>query len=244
MLNCLVFHFYGENFRTVQIGDQVWFVGSDIARILEYKNLQGAIKDNCNPDGIKTDSVLTAGGKQNMIIINEPNLYRLVARSKMPRAVEFEKWIFETVLPEIRKTGGFNLGKKEPIDQLKFPELFKHAKRVELNEGKVPYTHFSMLGEMSIRILRPLQEKGFDLAIDCLPDGSLGKGFCKYLRDKHKVDTDKLETYLHDFGDHRTPKQAKLYPNRYYEDLQIFVNEIWLHGKGAKYFVQNPKKLK
>ena len=42
-----------------------------------------------------------------MAYVNEPNLYRLITRSKMPHAVKFQDWVFEEVLPTIRKTGGY-----------------------------------------------------------------------------------------------------------------------------------------
>jgi prophage antirepressor-like protein len=42
-----------------------------------------------------------------MVFISEPNLYRLIARSKLPTAQKFERWIFEEVLPSIRKTGAY-----------------------------------------------------------------------------------------------------------------------------------------
>ena len=51
--------------------------------------------------------VPTNSGKQMKKFINEPNLYRLIAKSKLPQAEQFEKWVFEEVLPSIRKHGAY-----------------------------------------------------------------------------------------------------------------------------------------
>ncbi|EGP02427.1 hypothetical protein AAUPMG_12896, partial [Pasteurella multocida subsp. multocida str. Anand1_goat] len=61
---------------------------------------------------------LTAGGTQSMIYINEPNLYRLIIKSRKPEAEPFETWVFEEVLPQIRKTGKYEVQSQ----QLALPE--------------------------------------------------------------------------------------------------------------------------
>jgi phage anti-repressor protein len=124
-----------------------------------------------------------------------------------------------------------------------YPQLSQHFIRWQKNKHKVPYTHFSMLGEVQDKVLNTLQAQGYDLINDCLPDGSLGLGFCKYLREKHGIDTDKLPMYRHEFADGRPPRDVKMYPNKYYGDLQEFANEVWIRGNGAKYFTEKVTKL-
>lgn len=51
-----------------------------------------------------------------MTYINEPNLYRLIIKSRKPAAEAFEEWVMETVLPAIRKTGGYQIGQKTTAD--------------------------------------------------------------------------------------------------------------------------------
>ena len=51
--------------------------------------------------------ILTRGGSQEMIVINESGLYSLVLRSKLPSAKKFRRWIASEVLPTIRRTGGY-----------------------------------------------------------------------------------------------------------------------------------------
>lgn len=86
--------------RTVNIDGQIWFVGRDIALAMEYANPNDAIKRHCKPRGIAKHDTLINGIIQQVTIINESNLYRLVARSKKPIAELIEAWIFETVVPQ------------------------------------------------------------------------------------------------------------------------------------------------
>lgn len=101
-----------------------WFVADDICKILGYtKDTATVIKKHCNKvydskdlDGTnelaKKITVDTNGGKQAMIAINEPDLYRLIMRSRMPDAVRFERWVVEDVLPTIRKMGKYTVKRK------------------------------------------------------------------------------------------------------------------------------------
>ncbi|WP_371694947.1 BRO-N domain-containing protein [Pasteurella multocida] len=95
-----------------------WFCANDVCAILDYTNPRQAIQKNCNPKGVSIRDTLTAGGTQSMIYINEPNLYRLIIKSRKPEAEPFETWVFEEVLPQIRKTGKYEV---QP-QQLTLPE--------------------------------------------------------------------------------------------------------------------------
>lgn len=95
---------FGE-IRTTEVNNKPYFVGSDIAKVLGYKEPHKAISRHCK-GGIKR-TILTNGGKQELIVIPEGDVYRLIIKSKLPSAERFECWIFEEVLPQIRKTGGY-----------------------------------------------------------------------------------------------------------------------------------------
>ncbi|WP_165544645.1 BRO-N domain-containing protein [Pasteurella multocida] len=95
-----------------------WFCANDVCAILDYANPRQAVQKNCNPKGVSIRDTLTAGGTQSMIYINEPNLYRLIIKSRKPEAEPFETWVFEEVLPQIRKTGKYEV---QP-QQLALPE--------------------------------------------------------------------------------------------------------------------------
>lgn len=80
-------------------------VAVDVAKALGYKDPVSAVRKHCKGRAIRP--IPTVSGEQMMICIREPDLYRLIARSKLPSAQEFERWIFEEVLPSIRKTGAY-----------------------------------------------------------------------------------------------------------------------------------------
>lgn len=89
--------------RTVEIDGKTYFVGSDIAKALGYKDTTNAIKQHCK--GVVKHHIPTNGGNQLMNVITEGDLYRLIANSELPDAEKFESWIYDEVLPTIRKHG-------------------------------------------------------------------------------------------------------------------------------------------
>lgn len=91
--------------RTITEGDRTLFCGSDVARALGYKRPNDAITDHCK--GTVKRRTPTKGGEQEMLFIPEGDIYRLAARSDLPGADAFESWIFDEVIPSIRKTGGY-----------------------------------------------------------------------------------------------------------------------------------------
>ncbi len=94
------------NLRTVESDGVIEFCGKDIANALGYANPSKALKDHCK--GVtKRYPLATPGGIQNVRFISEPDLYRLIAHSKLPNAQKFESWIYTDVLPSIRKHGGY-----------------------------------------------------------------------------------------------------------------------------------------
>lgn len=92
--------------RTIEENGKVIFCGTDVASSLGYTNPQKAIKDHCKKDGVTFRSVIDSLGRtQQAKFISEGNLYRLISHSKLPAAEQFEKWIFDEVLPSIRQHG-------------------------------------------------------------------------------------------------------------------------------------------
>lgn len=103
--------FFNQDFgqiRTVEESGRILFCGSDVAKALGYKDTPKAIKQHCKSDGWANYPVTDVlGREQKAKFINEGNLYRLISNSKLPTAEKFESWIFDDVLPTIRKTGGY-----------------------------------------------------------------------------------------------------------------------------------------
>jgi len=91
--------------RTVEIEGKIYFVGNDIAKALGYSDYQKAVRTHCK--GVAETSTPTEGGTQTIKIIPEGDVYRLISRSKLPSAEKFERWVFDEVLPSIRKHGAY-----------------------------------------------------------------------------------------------------------------------------------------
>lgn len=100
--------FFNEKFgtvRTVVIDEVIHFVASDIARALGYKNPQKAIRDHCKR--VNESFIPSNGGEQKAKVIAKSDIYRLIVRSKLESADEFESWIFDEIMPTIEKTGAY-----------------------------------------------------------------------------------------------------------------------------------------
>lgn len=91
--------------RTVNIDNDVWFVGKDVAVILGYSNPRDALSKRVDDEDKGVANCDTLGGTQNLTIINESGLYSLILSSKLPKAKEFKRWVTAEVLPAIRKHG-------------------------------------------------------------------------------------------------------------------------------------------
>lgn len=91
--------------RMIEDGGRLLFSGIDVAFALGYAKPRNAINVHCK--GALKRGVLTSGGVQPMIFIPEGDVYRLITKSRLKSAQIFEKWVFDEVLPAIRKTGGY-----------------------------------------------------------------------------------------------------------------------------------------
>lgn len=104
------------------------FCATDITKALGYANSSKAIAMHCKEKGITKRYTLTSGGKQALTYIDEGNLYRLITHSKLPEAETFETWVFDEVLPEIRKTGGYNSQQSDEYKQKRLEVMMINAK--------------------------------------------------------------------------------------------------------------------
>lgn len=99
------------NLRVIVRDGEPWFVAKDVAEMLGYSRPKDAIAAHCK--GAAKHRLLTPGGAQEMTIIPERDLYRLIMRSKLPEAERFEEWVVGTILPAIRKDGGYIMGEEK-----------------------------------------------------------------------------------------------------------------------------------
>ncbi|MBE0674606.1 MAG: hypothetical protein IH591_08095 [Bacteroidales bacterium] len=109
-------------------------MAKDIATVLAYSNHIDAISRHCK-GVVKRYPLQAPGGQQNLRVINEPDVYRLIVNSKLEGAAKFESWVFEEVLPTIRKTDGAYLTEKKAEELINNPELVIGLTR-QVEEGQ------------------------------------------------------------------------------------------------------------
>lgn len=97
---------FGE-IRTLMIDGEPWFVGKDIADILEYRNGSRDINRHIDEEDRRKSMIFDGNKNKETIIINESGLYSLILSSKLPNAKKFKRWVTTDILPTIRKTGGY-----------------------------------------------------------------------------------------------------------------------------------------
>lgn len=97
---------FGE-IRTVEINNEPWLVGKDVAEALGYTDTFGAMKKHVDQDDKLVCQIDSAGQKRDATVINESGLYSLVLSSKLPTAKKFKRWVTSEVLPSIRKHGAY-----------------------------------------------------------------------------------------------------------------------------------------
>lgn len=104
----------GAELRIIVDGDQkIWFVASDIAKILEYRDAPALIR-GLDDDEQSTQKVcrLNGHGSVDMSVITESGLYHVILNAKTERVKPFRRWVTEEVLPQIRKTGSYSTRKE------------------------------------------------------------------------------------------------------------------------------------
>ena len=82
-----------------------WFVAKDVAAMLGYSDTDYAVRTHCKASDTWPDD--SSGQVRHVRIIPERDLYRLIMRSRLATAEQFEEWVVGEVLPSIRKTGGY-----------------------------------------------------------------------------------------------------------------------------------------
>ena len=103
-----IFNFHNQEVRTLLDDNGTpLFVAVDVAKALGYAEPSLAVRRLCK-GGAKRTPLSTKGGQQELRVIYEPDVYRLVFGSKLKSAIEFQDWVFEQVLPQLRKTGSYS----------------------------------------------------------------------------------------------------------------------------------------
>ncbi|SEQ65170.1 BRO family protein [Basfia succiniciproducens] len=202
------FNFKSNPVRIEVINNEPHFCLTDVCSALSINNANSS-RFNFNEKGIHLMYTLTKGGKQELTFINEPNLYRIIFKSRKAEAVEFQNWVFEEVLPQIRKTGKYNTQPQQSA--LPEPEKKFTFELTQDNIHDLVWLLFSH-GQMNWllgRLIKPLQALGssFSPAVyshhveyqrhhrDCLP---IIKQFIEPLKQANPQEWQRLQNRLND----------------------------------------------
>lgn len=124
----------------------------------------------------------------------------------------------------------------------KTPSLPFHLRRYITNQKNVPQGHFSVLNEIALALIGPLEAEGYTLPESMWPDISQGKLFSNWLRTDKGLNTDDMPSYTHVFEDGRQPVLARAYPNNLLADFREHFTEVWLRKRAEKYFADRDGK--
>lgn len=198
---------FGE-IRTLEINGEPYFIGKEIAEILGYSNPLKAIREHIDEEDKGVNEMVTPGGKQNVIIINESGLYSLIMSSKLHNAKKFKRWVTSEVLPSIRKHGGYIAGQEQMTDEELMAKavLMANSKIKELNKKNDELQTQNSQLIVANEIMKPKAEY-----FDDLVDRNLLTSFretAKALKIKEKVFVNFLLEHKYIFRD----KRGKLQP--------------------------------
>ena len=122
--------------RTLELNNEPWFVGKDVAEILGYSQPSVTISKKVEIEDKGVSKMETPGGTQDVVIINESGLYSLILSSKIPTAKKFKRWVTSEVLPSIRKNGGYIAGQETLSDEELMAKALMVAQRTIENKNK------------------------------------------------------------------------------------------------------------
>ena len=203
--------------RTIQEDDKVLFCGSDIAKALGYARPADAISAHCK--GVCVLPTPSAGGVQNTKFITEGDVYRLIAHSQLPSAERFERWVFDEVLPSIRKNGAYMT--EDVLEKaLASPDfLIELATRLKAEKAKNAQL------TVSNQIMQPKAEY-FDMLVD--------RNLLTGIRDTAKelgIRQNDFVRFLLDKGYLFRTKKGKLRPYATYVDGGLFEMKEFVNDK-------------
>lgn len=154
---------FGE-IRTVEINNEPWFVGKDVAEILGYERPTKAVSDHVDVEDRDVVPIQDSIGRmQNTPIVNESGLYSLILSSKLPNAKAFKRWVTSEVLPAIRKHGLYAID-----DILENPDIAIQA-LTKLKEERAARKALELDNQVKSQQIAELQPKAtyYDLILQC-----------------------------------------------------------------------------
>lgn len=241
MSNVVPFNFGDVAVRVVMQGGEPWWVASDVAQALEYRDSFNMVR-HLDDEEKGTRIVSTLGGDQQVQVINESGLYSAILKSRKQSAKRFKKWVTGEVLPTIRKTGSFGTA-----PQFAVPTSFAAALRLagELEEQRAVLTH--QVETQSLKIAEDAPKVG---VYHQIADSTGLIGFQKFCTDL-KLNQREVKHWLKDIGWLRAnqyavnPLPTAAAVDAGYCDTTYFtttsgriVQTLWFTGKAVTYVAE------
>lgn len=199
---------FGE-LTVIEHEGQAWFDGNQVARILGYINPRDVLAKRCK--GVAKHDTLKNKGGYPLTIIPEPDLYRLIIGSQLPGAEKFERWVFEEVLPSIRKHGAYMT--EETIEKMITDPDFIIKLATNLKEEKLKRKE----AEKRVELMRP--KEVFADAVTTSKSSILIGELAKLIKQNgYDIGQNRLFQWLRDSGylikrkgeDYNTPTQYSM----------------------------------
>ena len=202
--------------RTIMINDKPYFCGKDIAEALGYAKPRNAIATHCK-GALKQGVITKERGVQEMTFIPEGDIYRLIIRSKLPSAEKFESWVFDEVLPQIRKTGGYIPVKEDDDDSVIMARALLIAQKTieekdkQLKEEREQKKKLEVMNAAKDQVIGELQPKA-DYTDTILKSNS-SMNISQIAKD-YGMSAKAMNSLLHDLGvQYKSNGQWLLYSN-------------------------------
>lgn len=224
--------------RTVQLNNETYFVGRDVANALGYSKARNAIAIHVSDDDKKDAPIQgTLGGTQQMTVINESGLYSLVLSSKLESAKRFKHWVTCEVLPTLRKTGSYGMPQGKELLAL---AVIEAQKTIEEKDKE-------------IERMRPKEVFADAVASskDSILIGELAKLICQ---NGYSVGQNRLFTWMRDNGYLMVQGASRNIPKQRYVEQGLFeikessianpdgsvrlIKTTKVTAKGQQYFIQ------
>ena len=224
--------------RTVQLNNETYFVGRDVANALGYSKARKAIAIHVSDDDKKDAPIQgTLGGTQQMTVINESGLYSLVLSSKLESAKRFKHWVTSEVLPTLRKTGSYGMPQGKELLAL---AVIEAQKTIEEKDKE-------------IERMRPKEVFADAVASskDSILIGELAKLICQ---NGYSIGQNRLFTWMRDNGYLMRQGASRNIPKQRYVEQGLFeikessianpdgsvrlIKTTKVTAKGQQYFIQ------
>lgn len=154
------FNFKSNSIRIEVINNEPFFALKDVCDALAIK-VASPERFRLNFEGVTRNVIPTSSGNQELTFINEPNLYRIIFRSNKAEAVEFQNWVFEEVLPQIRKTGSYSQNTHEirPLEITLKVQMLDNLYYMAKNASELCHQYRKMMNDiintLNIEYFRP-----------------------------------------------------------------------------------------